>query len=318
MAQPAMSELPRHDGLRFDGRVAIITGAGGGLGRAHALMFGARGAKVLVNDLGGSAHGEGRSSAAADRVVEEIRALGGEAVANYDSVEDGHKIVQAALDAFGGIDIVINNAGILRDVSFAKMSEQDWDLVYRVHALGAYRVTRAAWPHLRERGYGRIVMTASAAGLYGNFGQANYALAKMGLVGFGRTLALEGASKNIHVNVIAPIAGSRMLETVMPPEVVAALKPEYVSALVGYLCHEATEENGGIFEVGGGLISKLRWERTEGYHFHGRAYGPDEVAQHWSQITDFSRSSHPANIAESAMPVFERLGEPGRDDDRYD
>src|SRR5471032_3320466 len=157
--------------VRFDNRVAIVTGAGNGLGKSHALLLASRGAKVVVNDLGGSAHGAGKSSAAADAVVAEIKAHGGDAVANYDSVEDGVKIVQTALDTWKRVDIVVNNAGILRDTSFQKMSQEDWDLIYKVHVLGAYRVTKAAWDHMREAGYGRIIMTASAAGIYGNFGQ---------------------------------------------------------------------------------------------------------------------------------------------------
>src|ERR1700743_1085532 len=181
--------------LRFEGKVAIITGAGNGLGRSHALLLASRGAKVVVNDLGGSMHGGGKSSAAADKVVEEIKAAGGEAIANYDSVEDGAKIVQAALDTWGRIDIVVNNAGILRDVSFQKLSEEDWDLIYRVHVLGGFRVTRAAWNHMRDAGYGRVVFTASAAGIYGNFGQANYSMAKLGLVGLSNTLAIEGRKR---------------------------------------------------------------------------------------------------------------------------
>src|SRR3954470_4862405 len=199
--------------LRFDGKVALVTGAGNGLGRAHALLLASRGAKVVVNDLGGTATGGGKSSAAADKVVEEIKAAGGEAVANYDSVEDGDKIVQAALDTWKRIDIVVNNAGILRDTSFKKLTDEDWDLIYRVHVRGSYKVTKAAWDHMQEAGYGRIIMTASAAGIYGNFGQTNYAMAKLGLVGFGNTLAIEGKKKNIQVNTIAPIAGSRMTET---------------------------------------------------------------------------------------------------------
>ncbi|MEO8799865.1 MAG: SDR family NAD(P)-dependent oxidoreductase, partial [Polyangiaceae bacterium] len=170
--------------LRFDGKVVIVTGAGNGLGRSHALLFGSRGAKVVVNDLGGGHTGGGKSSAAADKVVEEIKAAGGDAVANYDSVEDGAKIVQTALDHFKRIDIVVNNAGILRDVSFPKMTQEDWDLIYRVHVLGAFKVTHAAWAHMRDQGYGRVIFTASAAGIYGNFGQANYAMAKLGLHGF--------------------------------------------------------------------------------------------------------------------------------------
>src|SRR6201998_775824 len=171
------------DQLRYDGKVVIITGAGNGLGRSHALLFGARGAKVVVNDLGGGIHGGGKSSAAADKVVAEIKAAGGEAVANYDSVEDGAKIVQCALDTWKRIDIIVNNAGILRDTSFQKMTQEDWDLIYRVHVLGSFRVTHAAWNHMRDAGYGRIVMTASAAGIYGNFGQGNHAMGKLGLHG---------------------------------------------------------------------------------------------------------------------------------------
>src|SRR4051794_22836149 len=198
--------------LRFDGRVALVTGAGGGLGRSHALLLGKRGCKVVVNDLGGSMHGGGKSSAAADKVVEEIKAAGGEAVANYDSVEDGDKIVQTAMDTWKRIDIVVNNAGILRDTSFKKLTPEDWDLIYRVHVNGAFKVTKAAWDHMLDAGYGRIIMTASAAGIYGNFGQANYAMAKLGLVGFANTLAIEGLKKNVRVNTIAPIAGSRLTE----------------------------------------------------------------------------------------------------------
>ncbi len=294
--------------LRFDNRVAIVTGAGNGLGKAHALLLASRGAKVIVNDLGGSATGAGKSSAAADQVVAEIKAAGGQAVANYDSVEDGAKIVQCALDTFGRVDIVVNNAGILRDVSFPKMTPDDWDLVYRVHVLGAFRVTHAAWGHMRDQGYGRVVMTASAAGIYGNFGQANYAMAKLGLVGFAQTLALEGAKRNVHVNTIAPIAGSRLTETILPKELLDALKPEYVSPLVAYLCHESSEDNGGLYEVGGGFFAKLRWERAEGHSVRqGRAITPEAVASSWRAITDFSRTTHPTNVTESMGAVLSNV-----------
>ncbi|WP_447929897.1 SDR family NAD(P)-dependent oxidoreductase [Sphingopyxis fribergensis] len=286
--------------LRFDNKVVIITGAGAGLGRSHALMFGARGAKVVVNDLGGDTAGGGKSSAAADKVVEEIKALGGEAVANYDSVEDGAKIVQTALDAFGTVDIVVNNAGILRDASFQKMSDADWDLILRVHLNGTKSVTQAAWPIMREKGYGRIVMTTSAAGIYGNFGQANYSAAKLGIYGLANTLAEEGRAKNILVNTIAPIAASRLTETVMPPELLANLKPEAVTPLVGWLAHESCEETKGLFEVGAGYIAKLRWERTQGHIFGSdRPFTPENVAQKWAKITDFTDSEHPAAVAET-------------------
>ena len=177
--------------LRFDGRVAIVTGAGQGLGRAHAVLLASRGAKVVVNDLGGSSEGGGKSSEAADKVVAEIKEAGGEAVANYDSVEDGEAVVKTALDTWGRIDIVINNAGILRDKSFKNMTDADWDIIFRVHNYGAYKVTHAAWPHMTEQGFGRVIFTTSSAGIYGNFGQTNYGSAKLSLVGLANTLALE-------------------------------------------------------------------------------------------------------------------------------
>src|SRR5580693_7997197 len=294
--------------LRFDNRVVIVTGAGNGLGRSHALLFASRGARVVVNDLGGGHTGGGKSSSAADRVVEEIKDAGGQAVANYDSVEDGAKIVQCALDTFQRVDIVVNNAGILRDTSFPKMSDQDWDLIYRVHVLGSFRVTQAAWNHMRDAGYGRVIMTASAAGIYGNFGQANYSMAKLGLHGFAQTLAIEGKKRGVQVNTIAPIAGSRMTETILPPDVVAALKPEFVSPLVAWLCHESCEENGGLFEVGGGYIGKLRWERTQGALFRlSRTLTPENVKAKWGVISDFSKSTHPTNLTESIQPIMGNL-----------
>ena len=294
--------------LRFDGRVAIITGAGNGLGRSHALLLASRGCKVVVNDLGGTATGGGKSSAAADKVVEEIKAAGGEAVANYDSVEDGDKIVQTALDTWKRIDIVVNNAGILRDTSFKKMTDDDWELIYRVHVRGSYKVTKAAWDRMQDAGYGRIVFTASAAGIYGNFGQANYAMAKLGLVGFSNTLAIEGMKKNVRVNTIAPIAGSRLTETVLPKNITDALKPEYVSPLVAWLAHESCEETGGLFEVGGGLFTKLRWERTNGKLFKlGRPITPEQVKTNWQVIADFAKTSHPATINESMGPILGNL-----------
>jgi (3R)-3-hydroxyacyl-CoA dehydrogenase / 3a,7a,12a-trihydroxy-5b-cholest-24-enoyl-CoA hydratase / enoyl-CoA hydratase 2 len=294
--------------LRYDGKVAIVTGAGNGLGRAHALLLASRGAKVVVNDLGGAATGGGKSSAAADKVVQEIKAAGGDAVANYDSVEDGAKIVQTALDTFKRIDIVINNAGILRDTTFHKMSQDDWDLIYRVHVLGAFRVTQAAWNHLRDQGYGRIIFTASAAGIYGNFGQANYSMAKLGLVGFANTLALEGAKKNVFANVIAPLAGSRLTETVMPKELTDQLKPELVSPLVAYLCHDSCTENGGLFEVGGGFMAKLRWQRTLGKSFKlGKPLTPDQVKAGWSDVTNWKDANNPSNVNEALAPAIENL-----------
>ncbi|MBW2456880.1 MAG: SDR family NAD(P)-dependent oxidoreductase, partial [Deltaproteobacteria bacterium] len=296
------------DELRFDDKVVIVTGAGAGLGRTHALLFGSRGAKVVVNDLGGGMHGGGAGSAAADGVVAEIKEAGGEAVANYDSVEDGDKIVQTAMDSYGTVDVVVNNAGILRDTSFHKMKEADWDLIYRVHVLGAFKVTHAAWPIMREKGYGRVIMTASAAGIYGNFGQANYAMAKLGLTGMANTLALEGGRKGVHVNTVAPIAGSRLTETVLPPELIAALKPEYVSPLIAWLCHEECEETGGLFEVGGGYFGKLRWDRSVGAMVRvGKPITTEWVKRSWDKICSFEESTQPANIAESMGALMENI-----------
>lgn len=295
--------------LRFDGKVALVTGAGGGLGRTYALLFAERGAKVVVNDLGGSTKGEGKSSAAADKVVEEIRAKGGTAVANYDSVEDGEKVVQTALDNFGRIDIVINNAGILRDRSFARTSDFDWDIIHRVHLRGSFMVSRAAWPHMRKQRYGRIIMTTSAAGIFGNFGQANYSAAKLGLLGLNNTLAIEGAKYNIKSNCIAPLAGSRLTQTVMPQDVVDALKPEYVAPLVAFLCHEGCEENGGLYECGAGYIGKLRWQKSKGKVIRrkGEPMTPEQVRDSWDEITDFSDPSYPTTIGESTATVYEAL-----------
>ncbi|KAI9092623.1 peroxisomal hydratase-dehydrogenase-epimerase [Phlyctochytrium arcticum] len=287
--------------LRFDDRVVIVTGAGGGLGKAYATFFASRGASVVVNDLGASRAGDaGGDHKAADVVVNEIKKAGGKAVANYDSVEDGDKIVETAISAFGRIDVVINNAGILRDKSFARMTDADWDLVQQVHVRGSYKVAKAAWPHMQKAGYGRIINTASAAGIYGNFGQANYAAAKLALFGFSNTLAREGERKNIRVNTIAPLAASRMTETIMPPEMLAALKPEFVVPVVAYLCHESTMETGSIFEAGAGFVSKLRWERSPGAVFKAdSSFSPASVAAKWDEITDFSKPVYPTSMMDT-------------------
>ncbi|XP_035235660.1 peroxisomal multifunctional enzyme type 2 [Anguilla anguilla] len=299
-----MSEL-----LRFDGKVVLVTGAGGGLGREYALAFGERGASVVVNDLGGDIKGDGKSSSAADKVVEEIKAKGGKAVANYDSVENGDKLVQTALDAFGRIDIVINNAGILRDRTFGRTSDLDWDLIHRVHLRGSFLVTRAAWNHMKNQKYGRIIVTSSAAGVYGNFGQGNYSAAKMGLVGLSNTLAIEGRKYNIHCNAIAPTAGSRLTQTVMPPDLLESLKAEYVAPLVLWLCHEQCQETGSLFETGAGWIGKLRWERTQGHIVRRRdeAMTPEAVREGWEQICDFTDATKPTTIGESISTLVEVL-----------
>ena len=291
--------------IRFDDKVAVITGAGGGLGKTHALMFASRGAKVVVNDLGGAPDGSGKgTSMMADKVVEEIQAQGGEAVPNYDSVatmEGGANIIQAAMDAFGRVDIVVNNAGILRDVSFLKMPEESWDIIFAVHVKGAFCVSKAAWPIMREQQYGRIVMTSSAAGIYGNFGQANYSAAKMALIGLGQTLAIEGKKYNIHSNTIAPIADSRLTATVLPEDIRKKLKPELVSPLVGYLCSEACEETGGLFEVGAGRFFHLKWYRSQGAAVKSEEVTIEQVAENFDKIKDMSNAAAVSSIQESTM-----------------
>nr|WKY18077.1 MFE1 [Schizochytrium sp.] len=294
--------------LRYDGKVAVVTGAGNGLGRAYALLLGSRGAKVVVNDLGGSTHGEGASTNAADKVVEEIKSAGGEAVANYDSVEYGDKIIKTALDAFGRVDIVINNAGILRDVAFHKMTQKDWDLIYTVHLKGTYAVTKAAWETMRKQQFGRVINVASAAGLYGNFGQANYSAAKLGILGLTKTLAREGASKNIKVNCIAPLAGSRMTATVMPQEMVDALRPEFVAPVVAYLSHDSCESSGQVYELGAGWVAELRWQRAKGGFLPFGDASPEAVAKVWEKVTDYDdEPEFPESTQDSFGPVMGNL-----------
>ncbi|WP_052669623.1 SDR family NAD(P)-dependent oxidoreductase [Nitriliruptor alkaliphilus] len=289
--------------MDYEGRVAVITGAGGGLGRSHALLLASRGAKVVVNDLGGSRDGSGGGSEMADQVVQEIIDAGGEAVANYDSVatwDGGAAVVQSALDAFGRIDIVVNNAGILRDVSFAKMEEPQLDLVLKVHLYGGFHVTKAAWPHLREQGYGRVINTTSGSGLYGNFGQSNYSAAKLGLVGLTRTLALEGQKYGITANVIAPVAASRMTEDIMPPQLLEVLQPENVSPLVGYLASEACTETGRIFSVGGGYIARVAIVEGPGATFED-GFGPDDVAAKFDEVTKLELGEGNAEFTHGVM-----------------
>ncbi|NXP85428.1 DHB4 enzyme, partial [Passerina amoena] len=264
-----------------------------------------------VNDLGGDFKGYGKSSSAADKVVDEIRAKGGKAVPNYDSVEDGEKLVKTALEAFGRIDIVINNAGILRDRSFVRISDEDWDIIHRIHLRGSFLVTRAAWNHMKNQKFGRIIMTSSAAGIYGNFGQANYSAAKLGLLGLANTIAIEGRKYNIHCNTIAPTAGSRLTQTVMPQDLVDAFKPEYVAPLVVWLCHESCAENGSLFEVGAGWIGKLRWERSLGAIVRGKnqPMTPEAVRDKWEKVCDFDNASKPRTIQESISVLSDALSQ---------
>ena len=289
--------------IRFEGRVAIVTGAGGGLGRAHALLLAARGAKVLINDIGSSASGSGADAGPAETVAQAIRAAGGVAVANTDSVVEGERIVAAALDSFGRIDILINNAGFLRDMAFHKLRPQDWDDLYDVHLRGAFRTTHAAWPHLRDQSYGRVINTSSAAGIYGNFGQVPYSTFKLALHGFTQALAVEGRARNVHANSIAPAADSRLTRTVMTAEQLAPMRSELISPLVAWLCHESCTETGSLFEAGGGWTAKLRWARTRGVRLAGGSkHLPEDVAAAWGDITDFRDADAPESFEQGMAP----------------
>jgi 3-hydroxy-3-methylglutaryl CoA synthase/NAD(P)-dependent dehydrogenase (short-subunit alcohol dehydrogenase family) len=288
-AVPAMQSDATVDAIAFQGQVAIVTGAGAGLGRVYALALARHGAKVVVNDLGGARDGSGQSVAPAEAVVREIKAAGGEAVANFDNVatvEGGKNLVQCALDAFGRVDIVINNAGILRDKSFLKMTPETWNPVLAVHLNGAFNVSRPAFAVMKQHNYGRIVMTTSAAGLYGNFGQANYSAAKMALVGLMNALKLEGAKYNIRVNTIAPLAASRLTEDVVAPELFARMKPEFVAPMVLYLASSDCKETGSIFNVGMGYFNRAAVLTGPGLRLGDASHvpTPEQIHQHWAKI----------------------------------
>ena len=288
-------------------RVIVVTGAGGGLGRQYALTLAKEGASVVVNDLGGARDGTGAGSAMADEVVKEIKDAGGRAVANYDSVaeqEGAENIIKTALDEFGKVDGVVSNAGILRDGTFHKMEFANWDAVLKVHLYGGYNVIRAAWPHFRENNFGRVVVATSTSGLFGNFGQANYGAAKLGLVGLINTLAQEGAKYNIKANALAPIAATRMTQDILPPEVFEKLTPEYVAPVVAYLCTEELPETASVFIVGGGKVQRTALFQNEGVTFT-EVPSVDDVAAKWGEITDLSAAqratfSHRLTSSESA------------------
>lgn len=288
--------------VRFDGRVAIVTGAGGGLGRSHALLLASRGAKVVVNDLGGGRDGEGNpSSEMANKVVEEIKAAGGEAVADahgVDTTEGGEAMVKAAMDAFGKVDIVIANAGILRDRAFHNLTEEDWDKIFAVHVKGSFNVIQPAFRIMRQNQYGRIIVTTSNAGLYGNFGQGNYSSAKTAVLGLASTLELEGAKYNIKANVIAPVAASRLTEDVMPPAVLEKLKPEFVSPMVAYLCSEECNVSGNIFTAGGGYFGRAAIVESKGVIAPNPSI--EDVRDKFSQICDMTG-------AEEFMNAFDEV-----------
>ncbi len=287
--------------ITFDERVAIVTGAGGGLGREYALELARRGARVVVNDLGGAVGGEGSSEKAADAVVDEIVAAGGEAVASYDSVaepEGGAAIVQAAIDAFGTVDVVVNNAGILRDRSFAKMTAEEVDAVIDVHLRGAFNVSRPAFVVMKEKGYGRFVHTSSNSGILGNFGQANYGAAKAGLVGLSNVLAIEGAKYDIRSNVIAPMAMTRMTEELLGA-FADYMDPAQVMPMVVYLCSEQNQFSHEIFSAGGGRYARFFIGMNEGWFAGPRALpSVEELASHLDEIRDVGSFEVPTSSAE--------------------
>ncbi|XP_053615096.1 peroxisomal multifunctional enzyme type 2-like [Plodia interpunctella] len=299
------------DQLRFDGRVAVVTGAGGGLGKAYALLLGSRGAKVVVNDLGGARDGAGKSNFA-DAVVKEIKDKGGVAVADYNSVVEGEKIIKTALDNFGRIDILINNAGILRDKSFQKMSDQDWDLIQAVHLKGAFKTTQAAWETFKKQKYGRVIMTSSNAGIFGNFGQVNYSAAKLGLVGLANTLSIEGAKYNIKVNTIVPTAASRLTEDILPPDMFEAMKPELIAPVVAYMVHESFEASGEVIDSTLGYASKTHFIRSNGTPLKHKPSDPvtiESVREFWPKVVDMRNGKHIDRIAEVTVDLVEKLQE---------
>lgn len=293
--------------IRFDDRVAIITGAGGGLGKTYALEFAKRGAKVVVNDLGGAADGSGAGTSMADQVVKEINESGGTAVANYDSVatpEGGEAIIKTALDEFGQVDIVVNNAGILRDKSFAKLSPEELEIVLDVHLKGGFFVSQPAFRAMKERNYGRFVHTSSAAGIFGNFGQTNYGAAKMGLVGLSNVLAVEGAKNNIKSNVIAPIARTRMTEDLLGP-MAENVKPECVTPLTVYLCSEQCEVTHSIYSVGGGRYARIFVGMADGWFKGvGEPASVEEIAANWDAIHSDEGYIIPDSIADEMKALL--------------
>ena len=319
-AVPVPGEKPAKatDQIRFDGQVAIVTGAGAGLGRSYALELASRGAKVVVNDLGGTADGSGASANAADAVVAEITAAGGEAVASYDSVATaagGEAIVNRAVEAFGAVDILINNAGILRDKTLIKMEPEDWKAVRAVHLDGAYYVTRPAFCAMRESKYGRIVMTTSSAGLYGNFGQTNYSAAKMGLVGLMNTLELEGAKYNVKVNTVAPVATTRLTEDLLPPNLHEKLRPEFVTPLVVYLASKGCKDSGMIFNAGMGYYNRAAMVAGPGAVAGDGTAVPtlEQVHKAFDEINDLSETQEFDNATAAFGPMMDAFAPKKKD-----
>eukprot|EP00746_Dinoflagellata_sp_MGD_P082713 gnl/MRDRNA2_/MRDRNA2_32855_c0_seq1.p1 gnl/MRDRNA2_/MRDRNA2_32855_c0~~gnl/MRDRNA2_/MRDRNA2_32855_c0_seq1.p1 ORF type:complete len:339 (-),score=85.62 gnl/MRDRNA2_/MRDRNA2_32855_c0_seq1:36-974(-) len=292
-------------GLDLKGRVALVTGAGAGLGRSYAMMLADMGASVLINDPG---QDKATGASLADQVVAEIEAKGGKAAANKDFVGKDYdataKVVKAAVDAFGKIDIIINNAGVLRDVSFGRQSSEQWSLIQEIHLYGQRNVCKAAWEHMRSQKYGRIVNISSINGVRGQRGQTNYSAAKAGIIGFSKALAKEGERDNIKVNVIVPAGGTAMTATILPKEVVDAFKPEFAAPMVCFLCTEATEvPNGRIFEAGGGYFAEIQWRRSEGMFFDlANPASVQDIQKNWTKITDMTNCTDPVAEDDGGIP----------------
>ena len=298
--------------IRFDNRVAIVTGAGNGLGRAHALLLASRGAKVVVNDPGGSVDGKGGDASAADKVVNEIKAAGGQAAASYDSVATwagAQNIINTAVKAFGGLDILVNNAGILRDKSFSKMPVEDFETVMQVHFMGTMYCTKAAWPIMNEKKYGRIVLTSSASGLAGNFGQSNYGAAKTAMLGFMYCLRHEGERANIKINTISPAADTRMTGSLMDPSVIKFMKPEHVSTAVAWMCAEECNVSGQTIGAAGGFYTALRLFRTEGVSFDPATPASlEDFASQTGKLFDFSKTEEFTGVSKPVQAMLKAKG----------
>jgi len=302
-AEKAESMPPNKQGPKVDytGKVVVVTGAGGGIGRAYALLFAKLGASVVVNDY---------SEKNANAVAEEITKAGGKAVISVDSVENGGAIIKKAMDSFGAVHVLINNAGILRDKSFTAMTEKEWDEVIAVHLKGAYATAHAAWPIMQKQKYGRIINTSSVSGIYGNFGQANYATAKSALIGFTKTLAIEGKKYGIIANCVAPTAGTAMTATIWGKDMLDYYQPAYLAPFTAYLASDVCTSSGGLYEISRGWSAKFRWQRTAGYAFSNKTFAtPDQIKSKWDVITRYdSKSQHPETNQEGTAMIMANMG----------
>ena len=295
--------------ISFKDKVVIVTGSGNGLGRSHALQFAQRGAKIVVNDLGGAIDGSGGSSEAAEKVVDEIKQNGGEAIANGSSVTDKagvKKLVEDTMEAFGRIDVLVNNAGVLRDKSFGKMTLDDFEFVVDVHLMGSVYCTKAVWPIMVEQNYGRVIMTSSSSGVYGNFGQTNYGAAKLGVVGFMNSLKIEGQKYNIKVNSLIPVAATRMTESLMPKEVLEKLQPDVVSPAVLFMASEDAP-TGIMLSAGAGVYALAQIIQAPGVALTGDDANPDKIAERWNEISDMSEAKALFAGGEHSAEIFKKL-----------